>query len=192
MTKVWAALMAMLALTGCWKETPTQANLSMTSYSYSPVLVTEAKVEGLKIPFNTKVVTGEAENANIPRNLGTYTLSWSAGNKDAVAVSAKWVELLTDRAWEASLEVSPDDLLRNSLNTASITLIFGPNGQFVAGTDPSDTGSGKDLASECGTRTPTQDRDISAEVDAHALLAEALRFDHPPVPDQTTCPEPAS
>lgn len=192
MTKVWAALMAMLALTGCWKETPTQANLSMTSYSYSPVLVTEAKVEGLKIPFNTKVVTGEAENANIPRNLGTYTLSWSAGNKDTVAVSAKWVELLTDRAWEASLEVSPDDLLRNSLNTASITLIFGPNGQFVAGTDPSGAGSGKDLASECGTRTPTQDRDISAEVDAHALLAEALRFDYPPVPDQTTCPEPAS
>ena len=191
MTKVWAVLAGLMALSGCWKEAPKQANLSMTSYSYSPVLVTDAEVEGLRIPIGTSVVTGNAEDASIPRDLGIYSLSWSAGHKDTVTVSVEWVELLTDRAWQASLEISPDDLFRNMRNAASITLIFGANGRFIAGTEPSDVGEGKDIAQVCGTRTPEKDRDVSAEANAHAQLTEALRFEYPPVPDQPPCPEPS-
>jgi len=183
-------LLGMLALGGCWQKAPTQAVFSMTSYSFSPVLVTETNVEGLNIPPRPRVVSGQAEDTSEPRDLGVTLVYWSAGHKDTVAVTAEWVELLTDRAWQASLEVSPEDLLRDSRNAASITLVFGPNGLLVAGTDSSDPGPGKDLAHVCGTRVPAQDRDISVEVNKHAKLASTLSFDFPPVPDQTTCPEP--
>jgi len=183
-------LLGMLALGGCWQEAPTQAGQSMTSYSFSPVLVTDSNVEGLRRLLRPRVVFGHAEDTSEPRNISVEYLYWSAGHKDTVTVTAEWVELLTDRAWQASLEISPDDLFRNSRNAASITLVFGPNGLLVAGTDSSDPDPGKDLAHVCGTRVPAQDRDISAEVNEHALLKTALTLQFPPVPDQTTCPEP--
>lgn len=185
-----AAVLLVLALGGCWEKAPTTLNLSLSTFSYSPVLMTAVEVEGMA-PLDTVVVASRAEDPDLPRSLGLYSMNWSAGGKNRVTVRARWVELLTDKAWEAAIDIAPRDLTRPREGTAILTLVFGPHGQLLVASDPiSPAEPRRDLAQVCGTRAPSADRDISAEVDAIAQLASTLALDFPPVPDATPCPEP--
>jgi hypothetical protein len=188
---VRAALVA-TALGGCWAEGPTTLGFAMSSFSWSPVLVTEAKVEGIApLPIKALVVAASAEDLSVPRDLGTYSMDWAAGANDSVTVHATWVELLTDRAWEAAVDISPRDLTQRHAGTASLTLVFGPHGEMIVASDPlPDEGPRRDLVQVCGQRKPSADRDIAAEADAIAQLASTLALTFPPVPTDTRCPEP--
>lgn len=166
----------------------------MSSLRASPVLVTSAEVEGVMVlPIADVVVAADAEDPEVPRNLGTYLMGWSAGGQDSITLRARWVELLTDRAWEASATISPRDLELNGNDTAELTLIFGPHGQMVVASDPlPQDGPRRDVAQVCGQRIPAADRDVSAEANSIARLASTLAFDYPPLPAETICPEPGN
>ena len=181
-----------LTLAGCWSKPPRILQFSMSSFSYSPVLVLGAEVDGVSdLPIFETVVAAAAEDLDVPRDLGIYSMDWSAGGRDTVTVRAQWVELRTDTAWQAEAVIAPQDLERYQEWSAELTVVFGPHGQMIVASDPMpDQGPRRDLVQVCGQRLPEADRDVSAGIDAIGGLARALARDYAPVPASTPCPEP--
>jgi len=178
-----------LFLSGCISSGPKRVVLSMSSFSYSPVLVTEARVADIYFRSVPSVTLGMAD-VGLPRSSGHMYLSRPLSGAEDFQISVRWVEMLTNRAWRASITVNPKDLTVKRDDLVSLILIFGANGYFVVGSDNGGEHITKDVAQTCGERVPEEDRDVAAEVNKHAKLASALALDYAPVPDQTICPEP--
>jgi len=183
------ALTGALLLNDCMPSGPKRVDLSMSSFSYSPVLVTEAQVADIYYHNNPLVTLGMAE-VGLPRSTGHMMLARPLSGSKDFEISVRWVEMLTNRAWRASVTVDPKDLTAEHDDWVSIILIFGANGHFVVGSDYGTEHITKDVVQVCGERDPEADRDVAAEVNKHAKLASALALDYAPVPDQTTCPAP--
>lgn len=180
----------MVAVAGCQTEAPQEMAFSLTSYQSSPALVAAVLVgERSAIPLPT-VVFGMADTGEV-RSTSTERLRWD-GASGSVQVKAQWIEMLTNRAYEAQTTVKVADLFHSQPDVVDLTLIIGPNGLMLIGSDPLPTeGPPRDVARVCGTRVPAQDRAIAAEANDHAKLTEALALTYPPVPPDSECPEPA-
>jgi hypothetical protein len=178
-----------LFLSGCISSGPKRVALSMSSFSYSPVLATEVQVADIYFQNRPSVTLGMAD-VGLPRSTGHMYLSRPLSGAEDFQISVHWVEMLTNRAWRASVLVDPKELTVEYDNVVSLILIFGANGYFAVGSDDASEYMTKDVVQTCGERVPEEDRDVAAEVNKHAKLASALALDYAPVPDQTICPEP--
>ncbi|WP_415919331.1 hypothetical protein [Tateyamaria sp. SN6-1] len=182
---------AVLMLSACFDSAPEQLSLSYGAHAPSPVMVLSFTVNAAPEPATPLVVFGAADSG-YPRTSGTRTGGSWPGDGGTASISATWVELLTDRAYSATLDVPTADLPRSASDAAQVAAIFGPNGLLVLAGDSVETMPEYiNIAQACGTRAPAQDQDFAAAPLAHARLTEALAVAHPPVPATTTCPEPA-
>ncbi|WP_066710000.1 hypothetical protein [Celeribacter ethanolicus] len=190
MTMRFLALAGTLLLSGCIPSGPKRVDLSMTSFSYSPVLITQADIADV---YREPIPTVRFGMADIeaPRSTETMSLTRPLSGTDEFQITAQWVELLTNRAWQASVTVDPRELTTIRDDRVDLILIFGANGHLVIGSDDDSKHINKDVAETCGLRVPEADRDVAAEANAHAKLASALAFEYPPVPTDAPCPEPA-
>ncbi len=135
-------------------------DLSFGAYSASPVVLTDFAIEQDLGPIPPTAVSGVADD-EMPRVAGGAALSapLDVGRDGKWLVSARWVELPTDKAWTAQVEV-PVDALTISYSAYMLMVLFGPNGELLIGSDkagnqPSDR---VDVVRVCGTRTPSADR----------------------------------
>jgi len=135
-------------------------SLSFGAYRASPVVLTDFAIEQDLGPIPPTAVSGDADG-EMPRTAGGAAISApiDVGRDGKWLVSARWVELPTDKAWTAQVEV-PVDALIISYSAYTLTVIFGPNGELLIGSDkagnqPSDR---VDIVRVCGTRTPSADR----------------------------------
>jgi len=135
-------------------------DLSFGALSASPVVLTDFAIEQELAPIPPTAVGGDVDD-EMPRTGGGAALSapFDVGHDGKWLVSARWVELPTDKAWTAQVEV-PVDALTISYSAYMLMVIFGPNGELLIGSDkagnqPSDR---VDVVRICGNRTPSADR----------------------------------
>lgn len=139
--------------------------LSFSSYAISPVVLTHFSIEQPLAPTQREIISGLADS-EVPRTYGSNALSLPVDKDDdnKWVVSAQWVELPTDKAWQSSAEVNIDDLTYQ-FGGYELEVIFGPNGELVIGSDKL-LGNNElnkpvfeviDLAHNCGVRVPSAD-----------------------------------
>lgn len=128
--------------------------------SASPVVLTDFAIEQELGPIPPTALSGDADG-EMPRTAGGAVLSapLDVARDGKWLVSARWVELPTDKAWTAQVEV-PLDALTISYSAYTLMVLFGPNGELLIGSDktgnqPSDR---VDVVRICGARAPSADR----------------------------------
>lgn len=141
-------------------QTASQLALSFNSYQASPVVLTDFSIEQDLAPVPPTLIAGAADH-EMPRLMGGAAISAPLDlHGDGIwLVSARWVELSTDKAWTARIEV-PIQALDVAYDATTLLVVFGPNGEMLIGSDkigdqPSDR---VDVARVCGVRTPGADR----------------------------------
>lgn len=186
-----AVPLAALALASCVDE-PRNMTLGFNSYWASPVVLTEVLLNGQPVGFMPEVVAGAADNGEPRFPGGTYAVDYPTGG-GKVQVEARWVELLTDRAYAAEVSAPVGEFRRDEPDTIYIVPIFGPNGLLILMSDPYPRSATdfdtKDVAQVCGARTPEADTDFAARRNEFAGLEDALASDYPPV-TAPVCPDP--
>lgn len=183
------ALALVLLLAGCL---PTQAStygVSFGSLAASPVVVTRMSVNDGD--FNVVPVLVDAWSDEVmPRSNGVYSMQYAGG--DDLALDIAWVELLTGRAYSASISVPVEELEQEG-DSLYFAPVFGPNGLLVVTSDPVPTSAEnqptRDVAQVCATRMPEGDTDYRAAPDSLPDLAAILADQRPPAGD-AACPAP--
>lgn len=149
---------------GCLaNSSPNDMTLTFGAYSASPVVLTHFSIESPLEDVPPQVIA-EKSDVSWPRTGSTNLLSAPEDvNHDNIwHVSAQWVELPTDKAWRAEINVPVKSLTVTSpdaMGSYNLGLIFGPNGLLLIGSDKAgNKASDKiDVAHICGQRVPPDD-----------------------------------
>ena len=190
-------LLALAALaTGLWTLTGRadqneSLTLGFTSTAASPVVLTDFAIEQDLAPIEPTLVAGQADLA-MPRMEGTNALTppVDKGGDGIWSLSARWVELTTDRAYTARIDV-PKDALTVAYGSYLLLVVFSPNGELLIASDTpgSSAANRRDVARTCADRAPEADRawreDTGAFPEMGMLMAELARHPNPPA----FCPE---
>ncbi|SFR34042.1 hypothetical protein [Litoreibacter janthinus] len=187
-----AVLFAAATLAGCKTSQGSDAlALSFSAYKTTPVMVTHFSIEKPLAPTPPFIPGGIADEGP-PRFAGVSSgdAPVDRGADGVWQVSARWVELTTDRAWEASVDV-PVDEVNIDLGAYSLTVIMGPNGLLLIGSDLAGTQKSdmKDIARSCGARVPEDDKAWRLETEAHTGLKTIMSAPRGPVTNPE-CPTP--
>lgn len=133
--------------------------LMFSSYWSSPVVVTHFAMEGPLGEIHPEIASGRADGDGA-RSGGAALLGPPAdvGRDGLWHLSAQWVELPTDKAWRAEVDIPIKDLtiVRGSYE---LNVIFGPNGLLLIGSDKSGSTPDfhVDIVRTCGQRVPAAD-----------------------------------
>lgn len=190
------ALLITLTLMGAWPAhaDPDEMLLGFGSYASTPVIITGFRLNDRQ-PIHFPMLENSEVDQLRPRvGSGRYALAYPKGADDQrLRIKAEWVELLSNRAWQAELDVEIARLDRARPDQVALMPVFGPNGEFLITSDPVPDPAGKvilnDVLRTCGSRNPAKDHDYRAAPSAIAGLAEALSFTYPPASDPA-CPAP--
>jgi hypothetical protein len=186
MKSCYAALALMTGLVACQDSSAEPAGLvlSFGSYDASPVVLLDVSVNGVAMAKSP--VVAERSDTETPRTTGSYLLDFPptvlAGD---VVVSVSWVELFTQKAWQAEVTAPLSALVRDAgTDSVRIGPVFGPNGLMILTSDPIPTSATDiplvDVARMCGSRLPGADFDYT--VDPGELgITDLLQFTFPPV-----------
>ncbi len=191
MTRI-ALLVAFLSVVGCRTAADGDAlSLSFSSYRSTPVVLTHFAIEQPLAPTQ-KIIPGNSADIGPPRSgsFSVLNVPIDAGRDRKWRVSARWVELPTDRAWEAQVDVPIDDLTIEYRQYA-VNVIMGPNGLLLIGSDkagikPSDL---VDVVRTCGKRVPSDDKAWRRETGYFPQLPFVMGKPLPPVRNPE-CPNP--
>ena len=187
------ALSLALALAGCREGEPRSLTLGFDSYGAAPVVVTFFQINGADTGLVPTVVAGMADDGNPRFASATYGGDYPRGDGGVVRVEARWVELLTSRAYAAEVSAPLDAFDRRDPDTLYIVPVFGPNGLLLVTSDPiTDSATDftlNDVTRACGSRMAEADTDYAADPTALARLQEIMALDFPVVTDPE-CPDP--
>ena len=183
------AVLALVALVpGCRDGSAAGLGVAETTYRATPVVIETFTVGDVDtIRGLPRVVAGGADTTRGRRGGGPST--YGVAVRDPLELEVAWVELLTDRAYAASLELDPADLPRGPTGAPSLVVVIGPNGLLLVADDAG--GVQRDAAAVCAPRAPERDTAWRRR-DPLSLpgLTEALADDYPPVRPDPRCPEP--
>ncbi|NHF74318.1 hypothetical protein [Paracoccus xiamenensis] len=186
-----AAALALLAFGGQGALAAEYLALSFGAYRSSPVLLTHFAIESPLAATPEMVVSGSAESA-MPRAPGSSAISLprDVGGDGKWQVRAQWIELQTNRAYQAELPV-PVSALTEVYRAYELNVIFGPNGLMILGSDKAGNRASDrvDLVAGCGDRVPAADRAWGNETGRFTELPQ-VRAHMRPVPARTVCPAP--
>lgn len=192
---VMAAAMALLQ--ACFGPSePDTVSLTFGAYRASPVVLLRAQVNGMRVEWPDKLVSGAADNPNYsPRGgSGVSLLDFPPSiERGQVVFSMTWVELFTQKGWTAEVRV-PIGLFHryNDGRTMEMAPIFGPNGLLVIASDPPPVSATNiprvDVGRVCGRRSPEHDRDYTRAPGDIIGLADLLARGRTAI-DAPECPE---
>jgi hypothetical protein len=181
---VFGAALAVIAGLGATQFNRLQAeagdylDLSFSSYWASPVVLVQFAIEQDLAPTEPLLVQGQ-DDVSLPRGSGGLALNLppDVGNDGMWQISAEWVELGTDKAWRAQVDLPLDAITVNN-GGHRVQLIFGPNGELLIGSDTIGTAQSDkiDLARVCGLRVPAADRAWRDAVDQFPELPDLLAY----------------
>ncbi|MFD1796554.1 hypothetical protein ACFSC1_11240 [Paracoccus aurantiacus] len=189
-----ALLIASLLLLGCRPVIAADSlSLAFGSYRSSPVVLTHFSIEKPLAPTQRVIVSSDAERS-MPRDDGrssALSLPRDVDGDGYWTVRAEWVELQTDRAWRNEVKV-PLSKLNVAYDMAMLTVIFGPNGLLLIGSDKPGNGAADRLnvAAECGQRVPASDHAWRNETGIFPEVADVLAYAGSPS-GKANCPAPA-
>ncbi|OLS42569.1 hypothetical protein [Rhodovulum sulfidophilum] len=153
-------------------------SLSFNAYVASPAVLTHFSIEQPLAPVPAQIVSGSADIV-FPRLTGAAVLSTPKDvNRDGKwRISAQWVDLISEKAWRASVDV-PVKALDQSYSLYTLLVIFGPNGELLVGSDkisrdPSDR---VDVVRTCGIRVPEADRDWKSRTGYFPELPRVMAY----------------
>lgn len=165
--------------------------LTFSVYESTPVVLTDFSMEQPLAPIMEQIVSHSVDVGQA-RGVGGAGISapLDVDGDGLWRLSARWVELPTDRAWQATVDI-PFKELTVSYDAYRVNVIFGPNGQLLIGSDkignkPSDQ---VDIVQVCGKRVPQADRAWRKEPGRFPELPIIMK-DNPPVSPDTACPAP--
>lgn len=158
--KYLALLLTSLSCSGCLAgPSADHMALMFSTYWSSPVVVTHFAIEGPIGEIHPEIPGGRADNGGA-RSAGAALLGapMDVGGDGLWHLSAQWVELPTDKAWRAEVDI-PVEKLTVSRSSYQLNVIFGPNGLLLIGSDkigntPADH---VDIVRSCGQRVPAAD-----------------------------------
>lgn len=152
--------------------------LTFNSFGASPAVLTGFAIEQPLAPVPPELISGAADT-QFPRIEGGNVLT---APKDAKRdgkwlISAQWVELGTDKAWKASVEIPIKAMTSDDIGY-TLLVVFGPNGEMLIGSDrfSADPSARVDIADICGTRVPESDKAWRRETGYFPGLTSALSF----------------
>ena len=185
-------LLALAVLAGCKADDdPSALSLMFSSYHSTPVVLTHFSIEMPLAPTPIFIPGGRADQGP-PRSAGSAvgSIPLDDGDDGLWRVAARWVELTTDRAWEAHVDVPIDELNTNFTHYA-LNVIMGPNGLFLIGSDKAgiELSDLKDVVRTCGVRVPSEDKAWRLETGQLAGLSTIMGISRPAVTDPE-CPTP--
>jgi len=188
-----SAFAAMVLLLGCHSAMAADSlTLTFGSYQSSPVVLTHFAIE-MPLAETQRLIVVSAAEREMPRTYSANALSLprDVDHDGHWTVAAQWVELQTDRAWRATVNV-PIRALTEWHGSAQLNVIFGPNGLFLIGSDKIGNRHSDrvDVAYVCGKRVPGADRSWRTETGYFPDLPDVLDYARP-VPARTHCPMPA-
>ena len=180
-------LLVAMALGGCRANEIRSLSFGIGTMTDSPVYITELLLDNREFIYTPSVESSGV--GSFPRTPGG-TFFHSIVLPDSFTIKVTWLEIMSERAYEAQATVNASDLAVES-GIGRLEVLFLPGGRMVIGSDPVPR-SGKivtrDIAEACGKRRPDLDRDIKGEVDSIAKLKEALQFATNPI-DEPPCGE---
>ncbi len=186
------ALITLFALSGCGLGGPDGMSLAFSTTSGNPVVVTAFRVNGQDVLLQPTETYGTADVSRPRIGAGQMSLGYPKGNDaKTMQIDATWVELLTQKAWQAQVDVPLDQLQQIPSNRVEYMPVFGASGHLLITSDPlptADSAPINDVASACGTRRAEADTDFAENPGALPGLAEALAFAYP-APAPSPCPE---
>lgn len=147
---------------------PEKLVFSATSFSSTPVMAISVRVNGMDaLIASPESLYGRAEQ-EMPRLGGIATWDYLRGSSESrVLATAQWIKVLTNRAYQAVAEFDLSDLTSWSDNAVLLSVIFGPNGQMIVGSDPAPTSETdqpkRDVADACGLRLPSAHFDFKPD-----------------------------
>lgn len=181
---------------GACQRKVTSLSLSTGSYSSTPVILTEMRVNGVLYRFEGHVVAGMSD-IMMPRGSASWSITIPEGLSDPVRIETSWTEILTNRAYSATIEAPLKKFdvyqIGQGWYKTTITPIYGPNGLLVIASDPIPTSADNipknDVARICGVRVPSADKDWRSEVNnVGGHLKNAYARTYPPV-ENPECPD---
>ena len=141
------------------------------------------------IESSPRVVAGGADTTTGPRGVGRS--SYVGFDEAQFDIDLVWVELLTDRAYTASVPLDARDLPRGPTGAAELVIVIGPNGLLIVADDEDFPGPQGEVTAICATRTPAADTAWRLRHPlSQARLTEALADTYPPVSADTRCKDP--
>ncbi len=162
--------------------------LSFGSYASTPVVITHFGLETPASEMPSYMTASGMSDREWPRTHSANLISTppDAGRDGLWRLEMQWVELPTDRAWRASIEI-PYEKLRQP-DTYQLQVITGPNGLLLIGSDLSapDRSGLRDIVRSCGERVPSADHAWRNE-DGYLPGLSYIMKDLPPVRDPE-CP----
>lgn len=189
----WVLLTCLPLLSaGCrTAEANDMMTLTFSVYESTPVVLTHFSMEQPLGPIMEKIVSHSVDVGEARSGGGAVISAPLDVDGDGFwHLSALWVELPTDRAWQAEVDIPYRDLTV-SREAYRVNVIFGPNGQLLIGSDrignkPSDQ---VDIVQVCGSRAPQADRAWRKELNRFPELPIIMK-DNPPVSPDTACSAP--
>lgn len=137
--------------------------LGFNSYENTPVILTHYAMEMPLAEIPPMLIAGAADQSMSKRNGGgagnsVLTPPKDLGRDGQWQVSAQWVELMTNRAYRATLNV-PIKEINIEYGGYVFTPIFGPNGLMMIGSDKVglDESYRRNIVAVCGERVPSAD-----------------------------------
>lgn len=174
------ALVLALALGGC-NSTPSSLSFSVGAQRSWPVDPQAINVNGTQL---ADVLRATGAGWDDGAGAGSILTDWPKGESDTLRVTAAWVELLTGRAWEATVEVNADALATSDSPVPLVALI-GRNGQMrLTQATPATLGQ------TCGIRMPALDQDLRARASGDQRLSVPLNNAAGLPPPPTPCADP--
>lgn len=163
-------------------------HLSFGAYTSTPVVITHFGLETPASEMPSYMTASGMSDREWPRSHSLHLISAppDAGRDGLWRLEMQWVELPTDRAWRASIEIPYEELRQSS--GYELQVITGPNGLLLIGSDlPASDRSGlRDIVRTCGERVPSADHAWRNE-DGYLPGLSYIMKDLPPVRDPE-CP----
>ena len=164
--------------------------LSFGAYSSTPVVITHFGLETPAVEMQSPELASGDSDQYWPRTQGANAISTppDAGNDGLWTLEMQWVELPTDRAWRAAIEI-PYKKLKQPDSTV-LQIITGPNGLLLIGSDLAvgDQSGKRDIMRVCGKRMPSADYPWREKQDYWADLPAIMQ--NLPAVGSTECPSP--
>lgn len=185
MKQIILAAFILFGLCGCDGNWPSGVSLAFSSYSSTPVVVTEFSLNDASLGLLPQVVSGQADTNRPFEGAGRMDVSLPSNAKSKVVMKATWVEILTGRAWHGTLDFPIGNLQKVDLNRVEIMPVFGPNGLLLVTSDPTPESDKDqrtvDIAQICAIRDKASDTNYRAQPKALPQLFETLDRAYPPV-----------